>query len=129
MVIDEDGRHILTNYEQVRQRGKATDSDHATEYLDLEMKIVTEKPSRNEIWNFKSEESQKTFKKNTSETNEFTNCFSTEQPIMTQIENWQKVLKKNIQVSFKKVRIKTNQKFKLSPQMVRLINLKDKIKH
>ena len=127
MVIDEDGRHILTNYEQVRQRGKATDSDHATEYLDLEMKIVTEKPSRNEIWNFKSEESQKTFKKNTSETNEFTNCFSTEQPIMTQIENWQKVLKKNIQVSFKKVRIKTNQKVKLSPQMARLINLRNKL--
>ena len=127
MVIDEDGRHILTNYEQVRQRGKATDSDHATEYLDLEMKIVTEKPSRNEIWNFKSEESQKTFKKNTSETNEFTNCFSTEQPIMMQIENWQKVLKKNIQVSFKKVRIKTNQKVKLSPQMTRLINLRNKL--
>ena len=127
MVIDEDGRHILTNYEQVRQRGKATDSDHATEYLDLEMKIITEKPSRNEIWNFKSEESQKTFKKNTSETNEFTNCFSTEQPIMMQIENWQKVLKKNIQVSFKKVRIKTNQKVKLSPQMARLINLRNKL--
>ena len=127
MVVDEEKRHVLTNYEHVRHGGKANDSDHATEYLDLNVKIVTEKPSRKEIWNFKSEECQKIFKKNTSETIEFTDCFTREQPIMTQIENWRKVLNKHIKVSFKKVRIKTSQKVKLLPEMSRLIDIRNKL--
>ena len=127
MVVDEEKRHVLTNYEHVRHGGKANDSDHATEYLDLNVKIVTEKPSRKEIWNFKSEECQKIFKKNTSETIEYTDCFTREQPIMTQIENWRKVLHKHIKVSFKKVRIKTSQKVKLLPEMSRLIDIRNKL--
>ena len=127
MVVDEEKRHVLTNYEHVRHGGKANDSDHATEYLDLNVKVVTEKPLRKEIWNFKSEECQKIFKKNTSETVEFTNCFTKEQPIMMQIENWRKVLNKHIKVSFKKVRIKNNQKVKLSPEMSRLIDKRNKL--
>ena len=31
MVIDEDKKHILTNYENVKKGGKANDTDHATE--------------------------------------------------------------------------------------------------
>ena len=44
MVIDENGKYILTNYEQVKYGGKASSSDHATQYLDLDLKVVTEKP-------------------------------------------------------------------------------------
>ena len=50
MVIDEDRRYILTNYTQARNGGKAVDSDHATEYVDVDLKIVTEKPERKEIY-------------------------------------------------------------------------------
>ena len=50
MVIDEDRKFILTNYEQVQRGGKAADTDHLTEYLDLDLKIETEKPDRREIW-------------------------------------------------------------------------------
>ena len=53
MVIDEEKRHILTNYKQVRRGGKANDTDHFTEYLDLDLEIVTEKPQRHEVWKFK----------------------------------------------------------------------------
>jgi hypothetical protein len=46
MVIDEERKYILTNYEQVKRGVKATDTDHATEFIDLDLKVVTEKPVR-----------------------------------------------------------------------------------
>ena len=91
MVIDEEKKHVLTNYEQVRKGGKAADTDHATQYIDLDLKIITEKPKRCEIWNFKSKESQDTFKKQTSETKDFSDCFTDELPLMKQIDNWKKL--------------------------------------
>ena len=63
MVIDEEKKHVLTNYEHVRKEGKANDTDHATEYMDVEIKVFTEKPVRNEVWNVKCIESQQAFKK------------------------------------------------------------------
>ena len=62
MVIDEGKHHVLTNYEQVRRGGKANDTDHCTEYLDLDLEIVTEKPQRHEVWNFNNREAQQNFK-------------------------------------------------------------------
>ena len=44
MVIDEEKAHVLTNYRNVKMVGKATDSDHAREYMDLALEIITEKP-------------------------------------------------------------------------------------
>ena len=38
MVVDEEKKFILTNYEQVRKGGKAADTDHATEFIDLDLK-------------------------------------------------------------------------------------------
>ena len=37
--IDEENKYILTNFEQVRKGGKAVDSDHATQYMDVNLKI------------------------------------------------------------------------------------------
>ena len=53
MVIDEDKRYVLTNYTQARKGGKAVDSDHATEYMDLNLNIINEKSGRREILKFK----------------------------------------------------------------------------
>ena len=66
--------NILTNYEQVRNGGKANDTDHVTQYMDLDLKVISEKPERREIMNFKDKDGQATFRKITSETNELTNC-------------------------------------------------------
>ena len=65
MVIDEERKHVLTNYEHVRKEGKANDTDHATEYMDVEFEfeVITKKPIRNEIWNLKCPESQKSISK------------------------------------------------------------------
>ena len=110
MVIDEDKNYILRNYEKVRKGGKSIETDHATEYMDLALEIITEKPKRTEIWNFKNHEDQETFKLLTSETNEFSNCFQNELPVLKQFEDWKNTLNRYIRKAFKKVRIKKRSK-------------------
>ena len=73
MVIDESKDYILTNYRQVGKTGNAKDSDHFTEFMDLDIKIKAEKPDRVEIFNFKVEVSKNQFKKLTSETSDLRN--------------------------------------------------------
>ena len=51
MVIDEEKKFVLTNYEQVRKGGTAVDSDHHTQFMDLDLEIRSEKPERIEIFN------------------------------------------------------------------------------
>ena len=56
---------------------KRIDSDHNTMIARLSLNIEQSKVSkeRNEIFNFKDEKSKEAFKTNTSETEEFTDCF------------------------------------------------------
>ena len=49
MVIDEERKYILTNYEKAKKGGKSCDTDHATEYMELNLKVKTEKPKRLEL--------------------------------------------------------------------------------
>ena len=86
MVIDENKQHILTNYRAGKKNGKAVDSDHYTEYLDLNIEITKEKTERLEIFNFKDKISQEVFKKNTSKTDQFTKCFEGEDLLSEKIE-------------------------------------------
>ena len=44
MVIDEDKNHILTNFKAAKKVGKAIESDHYTEYMDLNIEINKERP-------------------------------------------------------------------------------------
>ena len=69
----------------------------------------------------------------TSRTEEFTNCFINNKPFNEQIKSWKRVLKKFLNICFKKVRI--NKKFKslkitkqktLFDKRRRAIHLKDK---
>ena len=86
MVIDEEKKFILTNYKNARNGAKAIDTDHFTEYMDVNLQIITEKPERREIYDFKNRESQAAFKENTSKTREFSDCFETDQPLLEQVE-------------------------------------------
>ena len=101
MHIDESKQFILTNYASVKYGGRAKDSDHFTQYLDLKLKVKREKPERIEMYDFKDIEGQKKFKKLTSETKQFTNCFDNMQSLSQQVEMWRKTLeahfKKSIQ--------------------------------
>ena len=62
MVIDVDRKYVLTNYKQARNGGKAADSDHATEFINVDLKLSFDKPERRELWNFKNKEAKEKFK-------------------------------------------------------------------
>ena len=61
--------------------------------MDLDIKIKANKPDRVEIFNLKDEVSKVKFKRLTSETSDFSNCFEDKAPLSKQIERWQEVLK------------------------------------
>ena len=122
MVIDEDGKYILTNYEQAKYGGKASNSDHATMYLDLDLKVVPDKPRRREIWNLKNKNAQTSFKMSTTKTKDFTDCFENKLTLKTQIENWRRVLNKHIKKSFKRIRINQKKDKPMPPRLSKLIN-------
>ena len=122
MVIDEEKNHILTNYKGVKTNGRAVDSDHFTEYLDLNIEYVKETSERQEIYNFKDKRSQETFKINTSETKEFTECFNGKENLISNIENWRKVLNFHCAKAFKKIRINNKKMKPISQKISALIN-------
>ena len=128
MVIDEEKKYVLTNYERAKKGGKVSDTDHATEYMDLDLKTTTEKPRRVEVWNFKDKEAQKCFKVQTSQTNEFSACFNNKLPVLKQIQNWKHVFKSYCRKSFKKVRLVKKKSVKrLPPELARLIDRRNEI--
>ena len=52
--------------------------------MDLDLKIETEKPERRELWNFKNKEAQNNFKAQTTNTKDFSECFSNKLPVLDQ---------------------------------------------
>ena len=68
MLIDEKKKYVLTNFEQVRKGGKASDSDHFTQIMDIKLNFLPQKPIRKEIFNFKECAAQQKFKNLTSTT-------------------------------------------------------------
>ena len=129
MVIDEEKKHILTNYKPARAGAKANDSDHFTEVMDVNLELIADKPQRKEIFNFKDKDSQAYFKEITSKTEEFSNCFDNNKPLEEQIYDWRKVLKTHCKTAFKNIRIKQKKRIKpLKPEMSSLINKRNKLK-
>ena len=122
MVIDEQKKYVLTNYYPARKSSKAIDSDHFTEYMDINLKFSKSKPERTEIFNFKNVEGQNKFKISTSETKEFTNCFDTRLPLQNQVEKWRQVLRKHCRKSFNKIRIKKKNNKPMNKYLVNMIN-------
>ena len=126
MVVDEERKYVLTNFKKVKNGEKATNSDHATEYMDLDLKIVTEKPKRRVIWNFKNKLAQQKFQKITSETNDFSNCFNNEYSVLEQINKWRTVFDLNVKKAFKRI-TKKEKVQQIPPQLMDLINERNKI--
>ena len=127
MVIDDSKDYILTNYKAAKQTGKAVDSDHFTQYMDLNLKISKERPERNEIFNFKDKKSKEAFKNNTSETEEFTACFEGEASLKEKIDNWKQVLISHCSKAFKKIRIKNKKIQPISKKIAKLINRRNEL--
>ena len=128
MQIDENKKFVLTNYEQARKGGKACDSEHLTQILDVNLKMISEKPKRRELFNFQNSECQQKFKFETTNTNDFTDCFKNDLPLGDQIKLWKNKLNKYFRSSFKKIRIKSKMKMKpLNNKITQLITLRNNL--
>ena len=128
MVVDEDKKYMLTNYKTAKKGGKAKDSDHVTEYMDANLKIATEKPKRKFMWNFKNKSAQEKFKKLTSESNYFSDCFNDELSVIEQIDKWRTIFNQSVQNAFSRIRIRKRRKRKtISPVVSSLINERNRL--
>ena len=106
MVIDDRKEFILTNYERMKYDGKIIDTDHYTQYIELDLVVENPKPERVEIFNFKKKFNQEKFKEITSKTTKLTKCFDNLSPLPIQIQNWRHHLSSYIKQAFTKIRIK-----------------------
>ena len=123
MVIDEDKKFILTNYTQVKKGGKAVDSDHYTQYMDVNLQYNPVKPVREFFLHYKNKKSQMKFKQLTTDTDEFTKCLNTNSSIIEKSYLWKGVLNKFCSKSFMKIRInKKAKRLNVNPKVSKLIN-------
>ena len=76
MTIDENRENALTNFKRVRSHGRVIESDHNVIFLNLNLKFSKLKCERVTVFQFKNKEAQEMFKQLTTNTDEFTNCFS-----------------------------------------------------
>ena len=123
MVIDESREYVLTNFNPIRIGGKAIESDHNTEFLKLGLQYDQKKTERIEVFNLKNVECQEVFLSKTSQTERFTECFNSNQPLEDQAVKWKKTLDSFCHQSFKKVRVNFNK-----PKVTKISELLDERK-
>ena len=82
---------------------------------------------RVEIFQFRSKESQQLFKNLTTNTSEFTDCFTNNLSFEQQSTNWRQVLDNFFQKAFKKIRI-TNKQSKKNSEINSLMEKRRKLK-
>ena len=88
MKVDEKRESALTNFKSVTQIGRAIESDHNPVILELNLIFEAIKPERREIFQFKDKAAQLEFKRLTTDTKDFTNCFNNELDFEVQASNW-----------------------------------------
>ena len=71
---------------------KAVSSDHVPLCMEVKLEAIPTKKQKIEIPNFQDIESQLKFKKATSETAVFTECFDSQQDVLFQCEKWMTLL-------------------------------------
>ena len=75
--------------------------------MNLDLKIVPTKPTRNIVFNFKSEQGRQIFKELTISTSDFKEYFTSMQPLQIQSEKWRSTFKSYCEKAFRKVRVRT----------------------
>ena len=114
-------KHILTNHQATKTGGKAINSDHFTQYMDLKIEYKSEKPERLEFYDYKNKEGQANFKILTTETKDLTHCFDSNKPLEKQFDEWMKILRDFCQKAFKKIRIKRKKKTQHVKDSIRIL--------
>ena len=93
MIVDENREMTITNYHCAKRGKSAVDSDHVTFMLKINLNVLPHKPQRVERLDFKNTEGKILFKKKTTETSEFTDCFKNMLPLLDNCERWNDTLK------------------------------------
>ena len=78
--------YTLTNFTNMNNNKTPVTSDHVPMRMDVKLEAFPVRKAKIELHNFEDKESQIKFKKQTSETNIFTNCFNTLQSVSLQSE-------------------------------------------
>ena len=110
MKIDDEQNNVLTNYNSKKGKKKVVKSDHNVITCTLNLKVEKNKKERKEILNLRNKDELMMFRENTENANKFIDCFKTNDDIKAQGKKWHSILKRKISESFKKVRIKQNNK-------------------
>ena len=84
MTIDEKRIHVLTKYCTTKGQQEIVETDHNTLICELDIKYCREvQKKRIEVFNFKNEESQKSFLDETNNITKLTECFDGNEDIET----------------------------------------------
>ena len=83
---------------------KAVDTDHMTLRLNLDINVFPQKLQRVQMFDFKNVIGQELFKRKTSETTDFTDCFKNNLPLLEQCDNWFQTLKTHCKKSYPIIR-------------------------
>ena len=91
--------------------------------MEVELQAFPCKKEKKEILNFKDSEGQIRFKETTTNTEEFTNCFTNVHKVSKESEEWLKTLKSHSKRAFKTIRIGTRTiKPSAADRLITLIN-------
>ena len=95
--------------------------------MDLNLKFESKKPERVEMYDFKNKVDQQKFKKLTSDTTEFSDCFSDGKPLMSQVIKWRNILEIYFKKSFRKIRIRNKKMRPLKGNISKLSNKRNEL--
>ena len=127
MKVDEKRESTLTNFKAVKQIGRVVKSDHNPIVMELKLSFSAIKPERIEIFQFKDKTAQDQFKKLTTLTTEFTDCFKNDLDFEVQAQNWRKMLNNYFHKAFKKVWVR-NRPVKKQNEVLELIEKRKVLK-
>lgn len=110
MVIDEPRQYIFKKISKSKGQIKVTESDHNILMLDINCEwIKSSVKERTEVFNYRNKESQNKFTSATSASTSLTDCLKGKS-IVKGGKYWLKTLRNIIHSSFKKIRIKSDDK-------------------
>ena len=120
MEIDESKSKALTRF----KKGVPVPSDHNYLHCTFNIPVLKQKPPRKEVYCLRSKTSLKIFLEKTSNTREFSSCFTKDGDIQKEGKIWLKTLQKTICSCFKKVRVRKQQNDHVQKKLSTRINLK-----
>ena len=109
MIIDDERKYVLTRLTKTKKGTVKKESDHNTIFTELDIKWKPDtKQYKQEVYNLKDKESQRSFKEDTDNTKELSNIIDKEDEVDKGTKKFLKRINGFITKHFKKVKVKEN---------------------